>query len=37
MGGRLKGNIVGVLKDFHNRSFRAPLCSFVDDHREKLV
>jgi ABC-type antimicrobial peptide transport system permease subunit len=23
-GGKLKGKIVGVLKDFHNRSFRAP-------------
>src|SRR6185295_11633890 len=27
--GRLKGIIVGVLKDFHNRSFRAPFAPLL--------
>jgi putative ABC transport system permease protein len=28
-GGRLKANIVGVLKDFHDRSFRAPFAPLI--------
>src|SRR4030095_4979812 len=28
-GGQLKGNIVGVLKDFHDRSFRAPFAPLI--------
>ena len=28
-GGQLKGNIAGVLKDFHDRSFRAPFAPLI--------